>query len=88
VRRATFFLAAVLLVLVAEKAPCRELTFSIDPNDRNSLGFNETRVEEADLLSIRRGRFLSVDPGKDWDPQAAPELEHVLLCSQQSNQHG
>jgi hypothetical protein len=65
VQRLTFFLAAVLLVLVAEKAPCRELTFSIDPNDRNSLGFNEMRVGEADPLSIRRGRFLSVDPNLD-----------------------
>lgn len=70
-RRLTFFLAAVLLVLVAEKAPCHEITFSIDPNDRNSLGFNEMRVEEADPLSIRRGRFLSVDShaGKPTEPQ-------------------
>jgi hypothetical protein len=82
VRRLTFFLAAVLLVLVAEKAPCHEITFSIDPNNRNSLGFNEMRVEEAAPLSIRRGRFLSVDPA--WEsadlgkPQSWNRYSYVL----------
>ena len=66
-RRLTFFLAAVLLVLVAEKAPCREITFSIDPNAPNSLAYSEMRAEDGDPLSIRTGRFLSVDPGLDID---------------------
>jgi RHS repeat-associated protein len=73
VRRLTFFLAAVLLVLVAEKAPCHEITFSIDPNDRNSLGYSEMRLEEADPLSIRRGRFLSIDPTWDSADRSTPQ---------------
>lgn len=68
-RKLTLFLAAVLLVLVAREAPCRELTFSIDPNDRNSLGYSEMHADAADLRNITRGRFLSVDPGRDWHPK-------------------
>ena len=73
-RRLTFFLAAVLLVLVAEKAPCHEITFSIDPNAPNSLAYSEMRVEDGDPLSIRRGRFSSVDPVMSVDAMRAPQL--------------
>jgi hypothetical protein len=62
VRRLTFFLAAVLLVLVAEKAPCMETHLSIEPDSFNSLRYQEIRVEGPIERSITTGRFLSVDP--------------------------
>ena len=71
--RLTFFLAAVLLVLLAQEALCRELTFSIDPNDRNALRYSDMRVEEADPQSITTGRFLSVDPIWESADLAAPQ---------------
>jgi hypothetical protein len=63
----TFFLAAVSLVLVAEKALCRETTFSIEPESFNSLRYQEMRVEGPIELSIRTGHFLSVDPNRFWE---------------------
>jgi hypothetical protein len=62
VRKLILFLAAVSLVLFAEKALCYETTFSIEPESFNSFRYHEMRVEDAAPLSIRRGRFLSVDP--------------------------
>lgn len=64
-RRLTFFLAAVFSVLFAEKALCHGTTFAIEPESFNSFRYEEMRVEDGDPLSIRRGRFLSVDP--TWD---------------------
>lgn len=61
-RKLILFLAAVSLVLFAEKALCYETTFSIEPESFNSFRYQEMRAEEAAPLSIRRGRFLSVDP--------------------------
>lgn len=82
-RRLTFFLAAVLLVLIAQEAPCRELTFSIDPHDRNALRYSDMRVEEPDPLSITTGRFLSVDPVLDIkrsmrEPQSWNRYSYVV----------
>lgn len=65
-RKLILFLAAVSLVLVAEKALCRGITFSIEPESFNSFRYKEMRVEGPIELSIRTGRFLSVDPG-GWD---------------------
>ena len=67
-RKRILFLAAVSLVLFAEKALCYETTFSIEPEVFNSFRYHEMRVEEAAPLSIRTGRFLSVDPG-GFDPR-------------------
>jgi len=69
VRKLILFLAAVSLVLLAEKSLCRQTTFSVEPEAFNSFRYAEMRAEEAAPPSIRTGRFLSVDPGKDWDPK-------------------
>ena len=61
-RKLILFLAAVSLVLFAQKALCHETTFSIEPESFNSFRYEEMRVEQAAPLSIRTGRFLSVDP--------------------------
>jgi hypothetical protein len=65
VRKLTFFLAAVFSVLFAEKALCHATAFSIESKSLNSFRYEEMRVEEAAPLSIRTGRFLSVDPNVD-----------------------
>jgi hypothetical protein len=65
VRKLTFFLAAVFSVLFAEKALCHATAFSIESKSLNSFRYEEMRVEEAAPLSIRTGRFLSVDPAMD-----------------------
>jgi hypothetical protein len=62
VRKLILFLAAVSLVLFTENALCYETTFSIEPESFKSFRYEEMRVEEAAPLSIRMGRFLSVDP--------------------------
>lgn len=82
-RKLILFLAAVSLVLFAEKALCYETTFSIEPRTFNSFRYEEMRVEEAAPLSIRRGRFLSVDPVLDLkqatrSPQAWNRYTYVL----------
>lgn len=64
-RKLILFLAAVSLVLFAEKALYYETTFSIEPEPFNSFRYEEMRAEEAAPLSIRSGRFLSVDPYLD-----------------------
>ncbi|MBV9494262.1 MAG: hypothetical protein JOZ54_08445 [Acidobacteria bacterium] len=63
-RKLILFLAAVSLVLFAEKALCYETRFSIEPESFNSFRYEEMREQEAAPLSIRRGRFLEVDPDK------------------------
>jgi hypothetical protein len=68
VRKLIFFLAAVSLVLVAEKAPCHTLAPSADPASLNSLKYEEIGELGPVERSITTGRFLSVDPGRDWDP--------------------
>ncbi len=67
-RKLILFLAAVSLVLFGEKALCYETILSVEPESFNSFRYEEMRVEGPIKLSIRTGRFLSVDPGKDWDP--------------------
>lgn len=66
-RKLILFLAAVSQVLFAGKALCHGTTFSIEPESFNSFRSHEMRAEQAAPLSIRTGRFLSVDPGRDWD---------------------
>ncbi|HEV7767313.1 MAG TPA: RHS repeat-associated core domain-containing protein [Thermoanaerobaculia bacterium] len=61
-RKLTFFLAAVFLVLFAEKALCRGTTLAIGPASLNSLCYIDIRIQGAEPRSIRMGRFLSVDP--------------------------
>lgn len=61
-RKPTFFLAAVLLVLVADKAPCHEIAPSIDRSSLNSLKYEEIGVQGPIERSTGTGRFLSPDP--------------------------
>lgn len=81
-RKLILFLTAVSLMLSAEKALCYETTFSIEPESFNSFRYHEMHVEEAAPLSIRRGRFLSVDP--TWEsadlgtPQSWNRYSYVL----------
>lgn len=82
-RKLILFLAAVSLVLFAEKALCYETAFSIEPEAFNSFRYHEMRVEEAAPLSIRTGRFLSVDPVLDLkqamkNPQGWNRYAYVL----------
>lgn len=79
-RKLILFLAAVSLVLFAEKALCYETTFSIEPESFNSFRYHEMRVEAAAPLSIRTGRFLSVDPvlGEPSRPQSWNRYAYAL----------
>jgi hypothetical protein len=83
VRKLILFLAAVSLVLFAEKALCYETAFSIEPESFNSFGYQEMREQKAAPLSIRTGRFLSVDPEMDLakmmtNPQIWNRYTYVL----------
>lgn len=72
-RRLILSLAAVSLVLVAEKALCRGTTLAIEPESFNSLSYQDFRVKEVEPRSIRTGRFLSVDPTWDSADLATPQ---------------
>jgi hypothetical protein len=67
VRRLLFSLAAVSLVLFAEKALCRGTTFALEASSLNSLAYQEMSVSRVELRSSGTGRFLSIDPEMDVD---------------------
>jgi hypothetical protein len=74
VRRLIFFLAAVLAVFLAGEAPCRETTFSIEPQPFNSLRYQEIRQIGPVERSTGTGRFLSVDPVISKAAMRSPQL--------------
>ena len=66
-RRLTFLLATVSLVLSAPKALCYATTKPFTHDMFNSFKYDEIREEGPTSRSIRTGRFFSVDPNFDSD---------------------
>jgi general stress protein YciG len=80
VRRLTFFLAAVSLVLSAPKALCYATTSPFARDTFNSFKYDEIREDGPISRSIRRGRFLSVDPviGNPEQPRSWNRYAYVM----------
>lgn len=81
-RKLILSLAAVSLVLFAEKALCRGTAFAIEPESFNALTHQDFRVKEVEPRTRGTGRFLSVDPVLDQklalsNPQAWNRYAYV-----------